>query len=67
MRGGPLLFFLNIAYCMYLAMLVLSCRMWDLLVVLCGIQFPDQEWNPGPLLWKHRVLATGPSGKPPFF
>ena len=33
------------------------------LAVACGIQFLDQELNLGSLLWEHRVLATGPSGK----
>ena len=32
-------------------------------VSACGSQFPDQGWNKGPLLWEHRVLATGPRGK----
>ena len=27
--------------------------------------FPSQGSNPGPLHWEHRVLATGPLGKPP--
>ena len=25
-------------------------------------QFPNQEWNPCPLLWKHGVLTTSPLG-----
>ena len=29
--------------------------MWNLV--------PDQESNPGPLLWKRGVLASGPPGK----
>ena len=29
----------------------------------CGILFPDQGSNPGPLHWEHGVLATGPPGK----
>ena len=29
----------------------------------CGIQFPDQGSDPGPLHWEHRVLATRPPGK----
>ena len=29
-----------------------------------GSQFPDKESNPYHLQWKHRVLATGPPGKP---
>ena len=29
----------------------------------CGIQFPDQGLNPGPLHWEHRVLSTAPPGK----
>ena len=37
--------------------------MWDLLVVSCGISFPDQGSNLGPLGWKHGVLATGLPGK----
>ena len=32
-------------------------------VAACGLQTPDQESNPGPLHWKHQVLATGPPGK----
>ena len=23
-----------------------------------GSKFPNQEWNPHPLQWKHRVLIT---------
>ena len=38
-----------------------SCSMQ--IVAACGILFPDQGLKPGPLHWKHRVLATGPSGK----
>ena len=30
----------------------------------CGILVPDQGWNVYPLLWKLRVLTTGPRGKP---
>ena len=29
----------------------------------CGIQFPDQGSNPGPLHWEHGVLSTVPPGK----
>ena len=29
----------------------------------CGIQFPDQGLNPGPLHWELRVLTTVPPGK----
>ena len=39
--------------------LVVACK---LLVGACGIWFPDQGWNLGPLLWEHS-LATGPPGK----
>ena len=31
----------------------------------CGISFPDQGSNPGPLHWELRVLPTGPPGKFP--
>ena len=40
---------------------------FKLLVVACGIQFPDQGSNPGLLDWEHRVLATGHPGKSPQF
>ena len=30
---------------------------------MCGILGPDQELNPHPLHWKHRVLTTRPPGK----
>jgi hypothetical protein len=33
------------------------------LVEACGIWFPDQKSNPGPLHWEHGVLAFGPPGK----
>ena len=33
------------------------------LVAACGIQFPAQGSNTGPLHWECRVLATGPPGK----
>ena len=29
----------------------------------CGIQFPDQGSNPGPLPWERGVLSTAPPGK----
>ena len=71
--GESFFFFLII----YLAVQDLSCGMrdlcfgmWDLLVVarkllvaVCGIKFPDQESNLGPLHWEQEVLATGPPGK----
>ena len=44
--------------------LVTACRIFSwgiqLLSAECGIQFPDQGSNPGPLHWEHKVLATGP-------
>ena len=33
------------------------------LVVICGIWFPEQGSNPGPLHWECGVLAMGPPGK----
>ena len=30
-----------------------------------GGKFPNQEWNPRPLHWERRLLATGPPGKSP--
>ena len=48
-------------------MLTWLCRILaaacELLAVACGIQFPSQGSNPGPLNWEHRVLATGLPGK----
>ena len=32
----------------------------------CGIWFPDQGFNLGPLHWEHGILATGPAGNPEF-
>ena len=37
----------------------------QILVAACGILFPDQGWNLGPLVWEYGVLATGPPGKSP--
>ena len=34
----------------------------QVLVVPCGIQFPDQGSNPSPLHWEHGVIATGSLG-----
>ena len=42
--------------------LSLSCSRWDLSVVACGIQFPNQGLNLV-LHWDCGVLATGPPGK----
>ena len=39
----------------------LLCGRWGSLGVACGIWFPNQESNPGPLHWVLRE-ATGPSG-----
>ena len=33
------------------------------LVTACGVYFPDQGLNPGPLHWEHGKLTTEPSGK----
>ena len=44
----------------YLSVSGLHCSMQVLLVVTCGILFPDQGSNPDPLHWECRVLATGP-------
>ena len=72
--GRCFLFFFLCLF-IYLAMRVLVAArgifslhrgVWDLLVVLCGISFPDQGLNLGPLGWKHGVLATGPPGKSPW-
>ena len=41
----------------------LHCSIQDFLVAACGIQFPDQGLNRGPLHYECRVLAAGPPGK----
>ena len=41
----------------------LSCSTQGLLGAACGIWFPDQGWNLGPLCWEHGVLAAGPPRK----
>ena len=38
---------------------VAVCRVF----AACGIYFPDQGSNSGPLYWKCRILATGTPGK----
>ena len=44
--------------------LVAAC---ELLIVACGIYFPDQiSKNSGPVHWGYRDLATGPLGKSSF-
>ena len=48
---------------MYLTMWGLSCSTGDLLAVACGIWFPDQGLNPGPLPWEHGVLTAEPPGE----
>ena len=35
----------------------------QVLIAACGIQFPDQGANLGPLHWELGVLVTGPPGK----
>ena len=42
--------------------LVMVCQ---LLSAACGIQFPDQGLNLGPLHWELRVPATGPPERSP--
>ena len=43
--------------------LVVACRIFELLVVACGIWFPEQGLNLDPLQWEHSILAPGPPGK----
>ena len=49
----------------YIVVLGLSCGTWGLQSLLwyVGFHSPTRDWNPGPLHWKGRVLATGLSGK----
>ena len=52
-------FFFFFKLFIYLPALRLSCGTLALLVVACGVWFPDQGLNPGPLNWECRVLTTG--------
>ena len=36
--------------------------LYQVLTAVCGLWFPEQGWNPGPLHWELEVLATGPPG-----
>ena len=49
---------LNIKIFIYL----FTWQLW-VLVAACGIWFPDQGSNPGPLHWELGALAPGPPGK----
>ena len=42
-----------------------ALRIILLIVVACGILFPDQGSNPGPRHWEHEVLTNEPPGSPP--
>ena len=62
----------NIQIFIYWAAPGLSCGTRDIqswlwhagsLLIACGIWFPDQGSNLGPLHWEHRVLVTGLPGK----
>ena len=56
-------FFLKIYIYLFIwlrQVLVAAC---ELLVAACGIQFPNQGLNSGPLHWERAVLLTGPPGK----
>ena len=61
----PYLFFFNILF--FIIYLFGSTgsqlRHAHSLVAACGVQFPDQRSNSGPLPWEQRVLATAPPGK----
>ena len=50
---------------------LVACRilfyLWcaEFLIEACGISFPDEDSNLGPLHWSRGVLATEPPGKSP--
>ena len=57
--------FLKFILCIWLCwVLAVTCK---LLAAACGISFPDQGWNLGPLCWEHGVLAwtTREASSPP--
>ena len=47
----------------YLAVVSLSCGMWDLQVQQVGSSSPTRDQTPGPPHWEYRALDTGPPGK----
>ena len=65
-RVSPDVFFFFVG----LAVPGLSCGMGQSLagarelLVACGIWFPDQGLDQGPLLWEHGVSVTEPPGSP---
>ena len=64
LEGALFFFFLSILVFLFIwlqQLLVATCK---LLVVTCGIWFPDQQSNPGPLHWAHGVSAAGAPGSP---
>ena len=50
---------------LFLKILIYLFRLGRVLVAACGIWFPDQRLNLGPLHWERGVLPTGPPGKSP--
>ena len=59
---GPTLSACLLSALSFLSFYLIIWLCW-VLRVACAIHFPDQGSNPGPLHWKHRVLATGSPGK----
>ena len=47
----------------YIIFIYLAIWLHQVLVAACGIYFPDQGWNLGPLYWELEVLAIGPPRK----
>ena len=66
-----LFIFIWLYWVLVVAHALLSCGTWapqlwhanSQLWHACGIQFPDQRSNPGPLYWELGVLTTAPPGK----
>ena len=50
---------LNINYLFKYFHFLIFIWLYQVLAAACGIQFPDQGMNVGPLHWEHAVLATG--------
>ena len=62
----PFITIFKIFIVIYLAALVLSYVIHDLLATVCEIEFPDQVSNLSPLHWELGVLATKPPRKSQF-
>ena len=60
----PFCSFISIPFYLCLCIPFLSLKIFGMLHTACGILDPNQRLKLCTLLWKHRVLTTGPPNKP---